>query len=71
LDRVSGGSAGAFGEIDGETLQITRTRLLPADSDGGAHLSPGTVLRRDGDELVVQCGDGPIAVVAWNRPEVR
>jgi methionyl-tRNA formyltransferase len=58
---------GAFGEIDGETLQITKTRLLPAVPDGGERMPPGTVLQREGDELVVQCGDGPIAVVDWNR----
>jgi methionyl-tRNA formyltransferase len=59
--------AGALGEIEGEMLQITKTRLLPADS-GDEGMPPGSVLRRDGGEIVVQCGDGPIAVVAWNRP---
>jgi methionyl-tRNA formyltransferase len=62
-------SKGAFGELDGETIQITKTRLLPTDSDHAPSSSPGAVLRRTADELVVQCGDGPIAVLAWHRPE--
>jgi methionyl-tRNA formyltransferase len=59
-----------LGQIEGETLQITKTRLLPADS-GDEGMPPGSVLRRDGGELHVQCGDGPIAVVVWRRPEDR
>jgi methionyl-tRNA formyltransferase len=62
-------SKGAFGEIDGQTIQVTKTRLLPSDSDRAPSSSPGTVLRRTADELVVQCGDGPISVLAWHHPE--
>jgi len=57
---------GALGEIDGDTLQITRTRLIP---DGPANQDvapPGTVIHRDGERLVVQCGDGPIEILAWS-----
>jgi methionyl-tRNA formyltransferase len=58
--------AGALGEIDGETLQITKTRLMPAAPTKQALVPPGTVLRRDGERLVVQCGDGPIEILAWS-----
>jgi methionyl-tRNA formyltransferase len=58
--------AGALGEIDGETLQITKTRLVASESMEQGPAPPGTVLRRDGERLVVQCGDGPIEVVRWS-----
>jgi len=57
---------GAFGEVDGETLQITKTRLVASESMEQVPAPPGTVLRRDGERLVVQCGDGPIEVVRWS-----
>jgi methionyl-tRNA formyltransferase len=57
---------GALGEIDGETLQITRTRLVPAGTTNQESAPPGTVLRRDGERLVVQSGDGPIEILAWS-----
>src|SRR5918997_3438582 len=46
---------GALGEIDGETLQITRTRLV-ADAANQEPAPPGTVVRRDDESLVVQSG---------------
>jgi methionyl-tRNA formyltransferase len=58
--------AGALAEVDGETVQITRTRLLPAEPTPGEHFSVGTVLQRDDERLVVQCGDGPIEILAWS-----
>ena len=61
--------AGALGEIDGETLQITKTRLVTDGSDHGGPTPPGTVVRRDGERLVVQCGDGPIEILAWSPPD--
>jgi methionyl-tRNA formyltransferase len=66
---VLGVAQGAFGEIDGERLLITRTRLLPAEGQAGQDASPGTVLRRDGEAMVVRCGDGPIELVAWSRAD--
>jgi methionyl-tRNA formyltransferase len=57
---------GALGEIDGQTLQITKTRLLPPDPDPQRAPPPGTVLGRDGDRLVVQTGDDPIEILAWS-----
>jgi methionyl-tRNA formyltransferase len=57
---------GAFGEVDGETLQITKTRLVAGGPMTQEPAPPGTVLRRDDERLVVQCGDGPIEVVRWS-----
>jgi methionyl-tRNA formyltransferase len=56
---------GALGEIDGEMLQIARTRLVPAGAMTQEPVPPGTVLRRDGERLIVQSGDGPIEILAW------
>jgi methionyl-tRNA formyltransferase len=58
--------AGALGEIDGETLQITKTRLLPDGLTEHEPAPPGTVVHRDGERLVVQCGDGPIEILTWS-----
>jgi methionyl-tRNA formyltransferase len=57
---------GAFGAIDGETLQITKTRLLPVESQPGEPIVAGTVLRRDNERMVVQCGDGAIEILKWS-----
>jgi methionyl-tRNA formyltransferase len=57
---------GALGEIDGQTWQIIRTRLLPVEPEPRQPAPPGTVVRRDGERLVVQCGDGPIEILAWS-----
>jgi methionyl-tRNA formyltransferase len=57
---------GALAEIDGETLQITRTRLTPDTPTTREPAPPGTVVHRDGERLVVQCGDGPIEILAWS-----
>jgi methionyl-tRNA formyltransferase len=57
---------GALGEIDGETLQLTKTRLLPVESQPGEPIVAGTVLRRDDERMVVQCGDGAIEILKWS-----
>jgi len=54
---------GALGVVDGEALQITRTRLLPDQPVPQA--PPGAVVRREGGRLVVQCGDGLLELLAW------
>lgn len=56
---------GAVGVVDGTMLQITKTRLLPS-GERGPGMPPGTVLERSPERLVVQCGDGPLALVAWH-----
>ena len=58
---------GTLGEIDGEPVRIAQTRLLPGGEASSA--PPGTVLARNGGRMVVRCGDGPIEIVAWSRPE--
>jgi methionyl-tRNA formyltransferase len=58
--------AGALGEIAGETLQITKTRLTLDGPTEHEPAPPGTVVHRDGERLVVQCGDGPIEILRWS-----
>lgn len=54
----------ALAVIDGQEVTVRRTRLLAGALNGGA-AAPGTVLRREDDGLVVQCGDGPLLVADW------
>lgn len=63
---LRGVAAGAIGTIDGVQHTILKTRLLPATTSGDA--IPGTVLARENEELFVQCGDGPLAIVTWTNP---
>ncbi len=58
---------GALAQIDGRAVQITKTRLLPSVPGSAEPPPPGTVVRREGERLVVQCGDGPIEILAWSR----
>jgi methionyl-tRNA formyltransferase len=57
---------GALGDIDGATLQIIKTRLLPPSPSSAP---PGALLERDEGRLVVQCGDGPLELLVWNPVE--
>lgn len=63
---IRGTAKGAFGQIDGERMLITKTR--PVDT-AGVSLAPGATLRRDDGTLLVGCGDGPLAIVAWQPAE--
>ena len=54
------GLMGALTTLDGKRVRVKKTRLVEA-RPGDA--PPGTILGREGDELVVQCVDGPIRVV--------
>jgi methionyl-tRNA formyltransferase len=56
---------GALATIDGERVVVVRTRLL--DPYPGVTAAPGTVLGRDGERLLVQCGDGPLEILAIER----
>lgn len=51
---------GAVGIIDGVPRRISRTRLV---SDAAGDGAPGAIIGRDGETLLVQCGDGALAVV--------
>jgi methionyl-tRNA formyltransferase len=63
--RDTGG--GAYGVVGRERLLITRTQLLQADRPSNA--TPGHVVRRNGEAIVVQCGDGQLELVSWRVPE--
>jgi methionyl-tRNA formyltransferase len=54
---------GAIGNVDNSPLTVIRTRLGNGAEPSPA--SPGTVLFRNDDRIVVQCGDGPIEIVEW------
>ncbi|CAA9570557.1 MAG: Methionyl-tRNA formyltransferase [uncultured Thermomicrobiales bacterium] len=56
---------GAVGMVDGQALQITKTRLLPS-GEGAPAVPPGTVVARSDDSIVVRCGDGLLEIVAWS-----
>ena len=58
-----GGSLGGLATLDGQSVRIAKTCLLPSEPSGR---EPGSVLRREGETLVVQCGDGPLAILAWS-----
>ncbi len=56
---------GAVGVVDGEALQITKTRLRPGPVDD-REVPPGTLIARSDEHIVVQCGDGLLELVAWS-----
>ncbi len=53
---------GAIGEIDGSSYRIFKARVAdtPADSD-----SPGKVLRKADDSILIQTGDGILEILEW------
>ena len=66
LFEVPGRAAGGLAELCGRSVRLLATRLVEhVTPDATNAAAPGTVLRDDGDELVVQCGDGPLRVTAW------
>ena len=56
---------GAFGDIDGRQILITKTQLSDHPSNGAV---PGTILERSDDgSLLVQCGNGPLEILQWEE----
>ncbi len=54
--------SGALAELEGERLCVFKTSL---DVRGALPIAPpGTVLGREGDTCIVQCGDGPLRLTA-------
>jgi methionyl-tRNA formyltransferase len=51
----------AFGQLGGRRLCVLSTRL--AEGGGTTKAAPGTVLAREGETLLVQCGDAPLWVL--------
>lgn len=56
---------GAIGTIDGVPTRVLKTQLT---GEAGAGAAPGTVLRRDGEALTIQCGDRPLLILR-HQPE--
>jgi methionyl-tRNA formyltransferase len=54
---------GATAALDGEAIKLYRPRVVAAGALASARVaaSPGTVLRADGDGLVIACGEGAVA----------
>jgi len=59
---------GAYGTLDGTPSRILRTQLLSNDGTIADAL-PGTILSGSDDGLIVQCGDGPIRILAFEGLE--
>ncbi len=59
------GPRGAIGTIEGVRTRVLKTRLT---DEPGTGASPGTVLRRDGEALTIQCGDRPLEILR-HQPE--
>jgi methionyl-tRNA formyltransferase len=51
--------SGARAELDGKTVQLRKTRVERGVSDG----RPGDILRRDGEAVLVRCGEDAVWVL--------
>ena len=60
---------GALAVLENVTITILRTTLVEHAAPQ-RHATPGTILSRDGAGLLVQCGDGPLRIVACEPHEV-
>lgn len=63
---MRGVARGAFGEVGGERLLITKTRLV---EDEVPTLTPGVAVQQDDGTLLVGCGDRPLAILTWEPIE--
>jgi methionyl-tRNA formyltransferase len=64
LIELPGQPAGAIGEVAGRRRRILKTRLGRDSGLTNGRDLPGAVLREDGEEVLVQCGDGPLCILA-------
>lgn len=55
---------GAFGEVDGNRLLITRAKPVNGDQAGDG-AKPGMIVSREDDSMLVQCADKPLRLLAW------
>ena len=56
---------GAIGSVDGTSFIVYKTRIERDFAADGA--APGSVLSRESDSILVQCADGPLRIVEWER----
>jgi methionyl-tRNA formyltransferase len=62
-----GSPRGAVGQIEGDNTLVYKTRLV-LDAAPNERFPPGSVLSRSGDEMSIQCGDGPLQILIWFTP---
>jgi methionyl-tRNA formyltransferase len=55
---------GAFGEVDGERLLITKAKPMNEQVELN-DATPGTVLTHNDGEILIQCADGPLRIIDW------
>ncbi len=61
---------GATAELDGDTIKIWKTRLLPPEKSASpnANEAPGTIRRADKENLWVMAADGAVAIETLQAP---
>ena len=66
---MRGIALGAIGEIDGAPTVITRTALSGSDATTPNRGRPGDIIERSDGQILVQCGDLPIALLDWHAAD--
>ncbi len=54
---------GAVGAVEGAAIRVMKTALVAGE--GPATAAPGTVLDREGETLLIQCGDRPLRILRY------
>lgn len=54
---------GAVGMVEGTAIRVMKTALV--ESEGPPTAAPGTVLHREGETLLIQCGDRPLQILQY------
>lgn len=55
----------AIAMLGDDEITVRRTRLMAVSSPKSGGEAPGSVLSRDADGILVQCGDDPLLIVDW------
>lgn len=58
---------GAIAEIEGRRVTVLKTQLCP---EGPNASLPGTLIRRDGEVVEIQCGDYPLRILEFSESVV-
>jgi methionyl-tRNA formyltransferase len=54
---------GAGGTVEGAPIRVMKTALVAGEE--WPSVAPGTVLRREGETLLIQCGDRPLQILRY------